>query len=277
MPISQEDAINYIVKYLKEKDDAGYSTYGYDLYLPNLMTKYLGSTGRPQQDMAEISTSIYDAAWALCRRGILRPGINKWGNQATDDGSAGNGYSITPFGQTWLDETDKGMFVPTEPGRFSAMISPFADIFGKGFQDRATEAIRCYEAHAYLACCTMCGAAAESILLHLAIQKVGDEDEVLSKYKQSNGRKKLEDIIIGQAKGGMKNEFEVNFSLLKYWRDEAGHGRPSQISDNEAFTSLSLLLRCAIFARDNYSILTTSGGSPNTAPSTNTSIGVAKP
>jgi hypothetical protein len=57
----------------------------------------------------------------------------------------------------------------------------------------------------------MCGAAVESILLNLAITKVGDEEEVLIKYRAGNGRKAIEDIIIGKAKGGVKNEFETFF------------------------------------------------------------------
>ena len=54
----------------------------------------------------------------------------------------------------------------------------------------------------------------------------------------------------------LRNEFNGFLALLKYWRDEASHGGPSSISDNEAFTSLALLLRFAKFVRDRWGELT---------------------
>jgi len=261
--LNQEDAIRYIINYLEFKDDQGFATYGYDLYLPNVMRKWcqenssaLGASTNPEQHLPAISPYFYEASWELCRMGVLRPGIQNYGKQLTDDGSAGNGYSITPFGKQWLAETDRDNFVPTEPGRFSEMLAPYSDIFGPGFHERAQQAIRCYGSHTYLACCVMCGAAAESILLHLAITKDGDEEKILKEYRAANGRKKLENMIISQQKGGIKNDFEICFGLLKYWRDEAAHGRKSNISENESYTSLALLMRCAQFAKDNYETLT---------------------
>jgi len=262
--INQEDVIKYIIQYLEFKDDQGFATYGYDLYLPNVMRKWYQENGstlggnyqNAEQTFPEISPYFYEASWELCRMGILRPGIQSYGKQSTDDGSAGNGYSITPFGKQWLNESDKDNFVPTEPGRFSEMLSPYSDVFGPGFHERSQQAIRCYGSHTYLACCVMCGAAAESILLHLAISKDGDEEKILKQYRAANGRKTLENLIIGQQKGGIKNDFEIFFGLLKYWRDEAAHGRKSNISENEAYTSLALLMRCAQFAKDNFDLLT---------------------
>ena len=45
----------------------------------------------------------------------------------------------------------------------------------------------CYQAQTYLATCTMCGAAAESILLALAIAHSGSEARVLAEYATANG------------------------------------------------------------------------------------------
>ena len=53
---------------------------------------------------------LYAAAWDLCRRGILRPGVRAYNAQAAADGASGNGYSITPFGQQWLAESDRDDF-----------------------------------------------------------------------------------------------------------------------------------------------------------------------
>jgi len=46
-------------------------------------------------------------------------------------------------------------------------------------------------------------------------------------------------------------------NLLKYWRDESAHGIESKIQEEEAFTSLLLLLRFAQFADSRWQDLTT--------------------
>lgn len=258
-----EDAQQIILQHIREGTPNEYSNYGYDIYIPNVLEAYLTQKGfKPRKseiilEMREISPDFYDAAWELCRRGIIRPGVRGMAEQATDAGSAGNGYSITPFGRQWIEESDKDSYVPTEPGRFSEMLKPYQIRFGPGFYERSQEAIRCYGAHAYLACCVMCGAAAESIMLAAAIAKVGDENEVLKVYSAARGRSRIENKIIGQVKGTLQRTFSGFTGLLKYWRDEAAHGKASNISDDEAYTSLALLLRFAMFVNDNWDELTT--------------------
>jgi hypothetical protein len=63
-------------------------------------------------------------------------------------------------------------------------------------------------------------------------------------------------IVLGQAREDLRREFREFTVLLKYWRDEAAHGRASHISDNEAFTSLAYLLRFAQFADAHWDELT---------------------
>lgn len=138
------------------------------------------------------------------------------------------------------------------------MLASTGSNFGNGFHGRAQEAICCYGAHAYFACCAMCGAAAESILLAIAIKKVGDENKVLDTYMSKGGRGRIEHLIIGQAHGDIKKGFNASYDLLKYWRDCAAHGHQSGIQDNEAYTSLALLLRFTQFASDNWDLLTNS-------------------
>lgn len=203
-----------------------------------------------------MSRRFYSAAWEVCRKGILWPSVKQYGAQSTADGSGGNGYSVTSLGRQWLSEADRNIFVPPEPGRFSEVMDPFASIFGVDFHERANEAIRCYGAHAYLACSVMCGAAAESILLHLAITKEGDEQGVLAKYRAASGRRTLENLLIRRQREAIRQDFEVCFTLLKYWRDEAGQGRKLAITENEVFTSIGLLLRSGQFGKDNYQSLT---------------------
>jgi hypothetical protein len=253
----QEDATSLLVRWLRNPDHGSYGKYGYEIYLSALLRVYLQKQGiimsQQEQQLQEIMPALYAAAWELCRRGILRPGVQSYGGQG--DGSTGNGYSITPFGRQWLQEADKDDFVPTEPGRFAEMLAPHRHRYGGGFQERAQEAIRCYGAHAYLACCAMCGAAAESILLATAIAKT-DEQTVLKEYATAGGRRRVENIIIGKARQQLQEEYRGYTTLLKYWRDEAAHGKPSGITDNEAYTALALLLRFATFVSDHWDTLT---------------------
>ena len=152
------------------------------------------------------------------------------------------------------------LFVPTEPGRFAEMLKPHREHFGAGFYQRSQEAIRCYGAHAHLACCSMCGAAAESILLAAAIRKKGDEEAVLRLYRSARGRHLVENLVVGQTANPLKQEVLALTGLLRYWRDEASHGLLRDISENEAYTSLALLLRCAMFVHENWETLTVADG-----------------
>jgi len=257
----QEDALLVIVGWLRDSRPGSpteYSHYGYDLYLPTLIRYYLRTqTTRLDQfeehhRREELFPIFADAAWALCRRGILRPGVREYRGQVTDEGSGGSGFSVTTFGRKWLEEEQEDTFVPIEPERFAELLGQFRNRFGPGFHERAQQAVRCYGAHANLACCAMCGAAAESILLGTAIAKIGSEEEVLRTYATANGRTRIENRVIGQASDHLKREFRGLTELLKYWRDEAAHGQASAISDNEAHTSLAMLLRYAMFIHQSW-------------------------
>jgi hypothetical protein len=253
-----EDATEILIELIRNPDHGQYVKYGYEIYLPSLLRVYLSKKGTLDIDpkLRELSPFFYAAGWELCRRGILRPGIKFYGEQATDDGGSGNGYSITPFGRTWLQESNHDDFVPTEPERFGEILAKYKSKFGAGFHERAQQAIRCYGAHAYLACCVMCGASAESIILSAVIAKEKDETEILKKYRSATGRHAIENILIGKARKQLQEDYRDVSKLLKYWRDEAAHGRASNIEDNEAFISLALLLRLSMFINDNWDELT---------------------
>lgn len=259
MQLTQADATTLLIRWLRQPDHGAYDSFGYGIYLPALVRMHLAKQGiqhhAQEAKLEEMMPMLYAAAWDLCRRGILRPGVRAFNAQATADGASGNGYSITPFGTQWLAEADHDDFVPSEPERFAQMLAPYRDRFGPSFQERAQEAIRCYGAHAYLACCTMCGAAAEAILLATAIAKA-DEPKVLSLYNASGGRRRVENLILGKVRQDLRNECVGYMTLLKYWRDQASHGKVSGIKDNEAYTSLALLLRFAIFVNENWTELT---------------------
>jgi hypothetical protein len=257
---SDEDALKLLISWLRKPPISQYGSYGYEVYLPALMHAYLAQHGirdsGAERTVVEWSPHFYAAGWELCRRGILRPGIKQMGLQATPEGASGNGYSITPFGRTWIAESDQDDFVPMEPERFGQLLKPFQGRLGPGFASRAQEAVRCYGAHAYLACCAMAGAAAESIMLAVAIAKTGDEAMVLGEYATARGRSKIETRIIGQARPELQAQFRGLTSLVTYWRNEAAHGKPSRLSDIEAFTALTMLLRFAHFTNDHWAELT---------------------
>lgn len=260
---NQDDALLYILGVLRAGGaKTRYSDYGYDVYIPNIIRQYVASLGLdPSREdgyrlQHDISPLFLDAAWEVARRGIIRPGVRILGEQSTDEGSSGAGFALTPFGRKWLAEGTDNIWVPTAPDRFAEMIAPLRARFGAGFHSRSQEAVRCYGAHAFLACCTMCGAAGESVLLATAIGKVGDEQKVLSAYSNARGRTTVENMVIGKLKDSLRREFLGLTSLLKYWRDDAAHGKTSTISDNEAYTSLALLLRYASFVNDRWEELT---------------------
>lgn len=268
MPIppqfNQEDAFNAIVRFLRDRRtgsaiDRG--DYGYDVFLPNVIRKYVEVDAGieehcVEQSMEVVARPFYDAAWEMCRRGILRLSTSTWrsGSQSHDP-PTGSGYSITPAGENWIANGVGYDYVPIEPGRFALLLDAYTSRFGEGFRERSQEAIRCYGNNAFLACCAMCGAAAESILLAVAIAKTGDEGQVLKSYQAAGGRAKVENLIIGRQQLNIQDEFRSQAGLLKYWRDSAAHGRRTNIADNEAYTSLALLLRFAQFVNDRWTIL----------------------
>lgn len=259
-PVTDEDATNLLVSWLREPDHGAYASYGYDIYVPHVVRQHLSAEFRSdiqglELELRGLIPQFYAAAWELCRRGILRPGVNRLNAQATHEGSAGAGYSVTPFGQRWLEESDHDDFVPTEPGRFAEMLSQYRQRFGPGFHQRSQEAVRCYGAHAYLSCAVMCGAATESVVLITAIEKK-DEPSVLNLYRAASGRRNVENLLLGQARTRLREEYRGYTTLLKYWRDESAHGQCSDIQDNEAYTSLAMLLRLCKFIDDNWGELT---------------------
>ena len=122
MPLTQADATTLLVHWLRAPDHGNYGAYGYGIYLPALLRVHLERQGirhhGQEPSLRDMIPGLYAAAWDLCRRGILRPGVHSYGAQATPDGASGNGYTITPFGVQWLAEAEQDDFVPTEPGLF---------------------------------------------------------------------------------------------------------------------------------------------------------------
>jgi hypothetical protein len=254
-----DDAANFILLFLKDpavkRHIASYGDPGYDVFLTHLIRAYLVHTVPSSQlqlepmlhqRRQELEVFLDDAAWQLCRRGILRPGVRDLQQQGNSHGHAGQGFSLTSYGRAWIAAANPEL-IPTQPGRFGQLLVKASPRFGPGFLERSQEASASYQGGTYLACCTMCGAAGESILLAIAIKKAGDEKAVINEYASAFGRSKIIRRVLSGRSQPVQEELTRYMELLKYWRDAAAHGRATHITETEAYTSLVLLLRFALF------------------------------
>ena len=162
--MSVDDAMDFLIDCLHRPRPTGYATYGYDLYLPNIAVAYrkeIEVSREHEQSLydspqtKEMSQAFLDAAWELCRRGILRPSVARFGAQGVGDG---NGYSLTSLGRDWIADPERS---PMATGRMPQLFGGLSRRLGPGFLQRANEAVQCHTQGTYLACCAMCGAAAE--------------------------------------------------------------------------------------------------------------------
>lgn len=232
------------------------SSYGNDIWITAIVRTYYTSRMDPNSLTAEHYIPFYDAAWELCRIGVLRPGPHAPMGQGGIGGGvySGDGYSITQFGGEWLANPDRR--VAGDPSRMSEIFGSFKKRYGPGFAQRATEAIHCHRTGNYLAACVMAGAAAESILLAVAVAKTGDESKVLKDYASAGGRGRVTKLVVAGLTGSVARTFEAALQVLHYWRDDAAHGMATTIIEVEAYASLTQLLRLAQFCTDRWGDLT---------------------
>jgi hypothetical protein len=217
--------------------------YGYDLYPREgaqeaARRRYGQHQHEYHEAIRQFSPLFYEAAWELCRRGIVRPGVTAIDAQAVPEG----GYSLTVAGRTALHNLDPTTILISQPGALAKTLESYGDRFGDGFRQRALEAIKCRNAEAWLACCAMAGAAAESVLLSLAIAKTGDEAQVLRSYSQATGRSRILNLIVGKATAFRRDMLTTFSGIISLWRNEAAHGQASAIGTANADESLRQLL-----------------------------------
>ncbi len=258
----QEDAANYLVEYLRAIP-AGRHSYGYDLWLPNLIQSHARRTAtylHPQDPVSpqwieRLSAPFYAAAWDLCRLGVIRPGALHWQAQTHGDG---DGYCITPRGREWLAAQEQTPFIPTDPGRTLALLTSVASRFGVVYRTRAGEAAICYGAGAYYACCAMVGAAAESVALAVGISRLG-EQRALKLYFGNSGRSRLERAILDGIPTWLARDFQGHMGLIADWRDLAAHADERIVTEGEAYMALLGLLRFATLVDQQWIALSSPG------------------
>lgn len=257
---TDEQATAYLIAWLRnrverhpEGNGRELEPHGFDLYHDLLREKLrLEPIDPTDSKIVNEKLPFLNAIWDLCIRGILRPGAVSYSQGYIP---VGNHYALTNYGLQWLQKTNLSEAVPIEHGRFSQLLGRHDILFGEAYRVRAQEAVRCYEAHTHFACCAMCGAAAESVLLALAFKKMG-EQEALREYQRSGGRHRIRNRLVSQARNEIQTRFDSYLELLNYWRDESAHGVARSVGEEESFTSLLLLLRFAQLGSNEWNTLT---------------------
>lgn len=256
-----DDAFAFLVENLREPNGGTLlgQLPGADLLLRRAVELYasrvLGLTRPDEGVLTKLSAPFSDAIWHLCLRGVLRPGPTR--HNTYTGAFNGDRFSITEYGRGWIEKTDALSILPADGSRFAAAFAEHGARLGEGFQERSGEAVRCHGARLYLACCAMCGAAAESILLTMAVARTGNEPEVLRIYGKPGGRGEVEKIILQGATLKLAGSFRRLTEHLKHWRDSASHGFALGISDSDARVSLVSLLSFAQLAVKHWDELTT--------------------
>jgi hypothetical protein len=108
-----DGALAYILRRLREEGPAGHGQHGYHFTVVDLAARYVREElGRRHPDPIEnedtyaVSPALYDAAWELARRGVLRPSVHSSFMQFAAYHATGGGYTLTAIGEAWLSRLD---------------------------------------------------------------------------------------------------------------------------------------------------------------------------
>jgi len=211
---------------------------------------------RIEFDLEKNTGVFFDVTWELVRRGLLVPagGYGRDGRFAAHPDE----FKVTPYGGEWLTRYPDHPVYPLEQSRFAAHLERHVGRFGDVYAMRSQEALGCYRAQLYLASCAMSGAAAESILLALASERMGSRDAALREYQKVTGATRLLNHLKRGQNAHVHEQLDVMFSLLKHWRDASTHASESPMGEETAFVALLLLLRLAHFADERWDELVVS-------------------
>jgi hypothetical protein len=248
---TDEEALDFLIEYLR-RDLPEKRGHRPDFTLMVVGRAYLktrkGLDYSHQNDERayELTGPIGNAAWCLVRLGVLRPGGQYFAPGAPFTGME---FTLTDFGRAWiLRPLDELVFA--SPERTSRLLDRYRARFGDAYLQRGIEAADCYRAGLYLACCAMCGAASEAIVLALAREQMSKE-EVDAVYLSSGGRGRLRTRVLGKCQDSVRRRFAEYSDSLDFWRDYAAHGRSAPIGEPEAFRSMQLLVRLAQFTDEH--------------------------
>ncbi len=257
MQISIDNIQSYILRHTKTEIQKG-KHYGqlsandvYDMEVDFILNKFVSQClpDLPVNERLKYKSMFSDALWDLSQRGILKLGRNFFNQNQPLGEMVGGVFSLTEYGRRWIEGFDDSSIVPAYPDAFIQTFDKYQSLYGGNFFRRAQEAVRCFQSRNYLACCVMCGAASESILLSMAFEKIG-QVEALKLYNQTSGRRNLKNALLKDIKPNyIQDQYDKFTSLIDFWRDQSGHGHDSDINADEAYISLVTLLRFATFIK----------------------------
>ena len=234
----------------------------YDIDVDSCASQYLVSQGTHPN---EVSVGLYrepffDAAWDVCRMGLLRPGRRNRGAVQAD--TSGTRFCLTAAGRQEIREARKlGTILPSGQ-LLLADLERYADRFGLGYAERCRDAVLAFNGGAPVAAAVMAGAACESVLLALAIEAEGDEGAVLAWYLRSSGRRELERRIVNRQQLDLRSKIHSLMVPMTYWRDYAAHGRPSGINKARAWDLLQNLRGLAQIVNQRWDDMVAHASSP---------------
>jgi hypothetical protein len=264
-PPGADEALDSLIGWLRElAKSQGQAHVGLESFLQervlaaqNLDERPKDENGNPwstQPDLATNTEPYLDAAAEMCRLGVIAttPVWNKYENQFTTRAQ----YRITARGVSWLLEKKHDPVLPTEPEAFRKALEKHVVRFGDVYRTRAAEALACFHAQCYYACCVMAGAAAEAILVCVATEKSGNAEEVMKQIGSAGGRKKLIAAIKSQQNGHLQSAVDQFTTLVAYYRDDAAHGVAVAIDEDIARLAVMMLLGLARLCDDRWDELT---------------------
>jgi hypothetical protein len=267
-PPADDDASLLLRRWLREKYSAKRSVYNLEgrsaFDLGGFLADHVREACRTQIEAAQATGEhitieldlptntqpFVSATWSLVRQGILSPTLARTGSSKLK--LHDSQFAFTAFGIRWLEAEGSEEVLPSEHGRFAAHLDLHRARFGDVFFQRAHEALGCYHAALFLACCVMAGAAAEAIVIRLAIAKTGDEDRIRKLYWKRTGREELRRILEEQTSSDVRTSLTLYFDLLKHWRDPAAHASSRSYGEESAFLALITLLRFAQFGERSW-------------------------
>ena len=189
--VHSEDTLNFLIELLLAVPGPGPGqakarqtrAQGPDIWIDLVGAQYwqansVNFNSLSQDEKEPYIAPFYDAAWELCRRGVLRPvaaepagqsAVNHIGARENAAPFFGDGYSLTLWGREWIRKASERATMPSDPSRLSEVLGQFKLLFGSGYAQRVVAAVSDWRTGNFLSACTMAGAAAESILLATAI------------------------------------------------------------------------------------------------------------
>ena len=224
-----------------------------DLDLMSVARTYLGA--RDQRGFNDDQIGRYlgpfrDVAWDLCRSGMLRPGWHGYGKPTNFCPEFC--FSLTAAGRERLLATASEGRVFTVAAGLVGELERIGQRFGEAFNERVRDAVASFLGGAPLACCAMCGAAAEAILLSLAIEIDGNETKVLRAYQRHDGRSQIVKSVVGSLRPDQRDKLNTYFDLIKHFRDLSGHGAPAGLNLATAHDKLGLLRAMVILVAPHW-------------------------